>query len=98
MSYETGTMHTRPGGEPVVGSRSLFLAYMARHYLRPESEPSCSPSDTGRCPSTDLPIEPGQAPPNPQWPDLVHRIRVGDPAGMEELYRVFSDGIRHYLR
>lgn len=31
------------------------------------------------------------------WADLVSRIRDGDPAGMEELYRLFSRGIRFYL-
>ena len=31
------------------------------------------------------------------WADLVERIQAGDPAGMEELYRVFSNGIRFYL-
>lgn len=38
--------------------------------------------------------EPG---PRPDWLDLVHKIRSGDPAGMEELYRLFSRGIRFYL-
>jgi RNA polymerase sigma-70 factor, ECF subfamily len=28
---------------------------------------------------------------------LVERIRVGDPDGMEELYRLFSGGVRYYL-
>jgi RNA polymerase sigma factor (sigma-70 family) len=36
-------------------------------------------------------------PDNPDWADLVSRIRAGDDAGMEELYRVFSRGIRFYL-
>jgi len=31
------------------------------------------------------------------WASLVERIQAGDPAGMEELYRVFSQGIRFYL-
>ena len=31
------------------------------------------------------------------WPYLVSKIREGDPAGMEELYRLFSRGIRFYL-
>ena len=31
------------------------------------------------------------------WPLLVERIRAGEPAGMEELYRIFSKGIRYYL-
>jgi RNA polymerase sigma-70 factor (ECF subfamily) len=31
------------------------------------------------------------------WVDLVGRVQAGDPKGMEELYRVFSRGIRFYL-
>lgn len=31
------------------------------------------------------------------WASLVMRIRAGDPAGLEELYRVFSHGVRFYL-
>jgi RNA polymerase sigma-70 factor, ECF subfamily len=31
------------------------------------------------------------------WISLVERLRAGDPAGMEELYRLFSKGIRFYL-
>lgn len=31
------------------------------------------------------------------WPDLVRRIQRGDPDAMEELYRLFSRGIRYYL-
>jgi len=34
---------------------------------------------------------------DPGWSKLVDRIRSGEPAGMEELYRVFSKGIRFYL-
>jgi RNA polymerase sigma factor (sigma-70 family) len=33
----------------------------------------------------------------PDWPLLVEKIRSDDPAGMEELYRLFSRGIRFYL-
>lgn len=33
----------------------------------------------------------------PDWPLLVGKIRGEDPAGMEELYRLFSRGIRFYL-
>jgi RNA polymerase sigma-70 factor (ECF subfamily) len=42
---------------------------------------------------------PGEGPaagPGP-WVDLVERIRAGDSAAMEDLYRVFSRGIRYYL-
>ncbi len=31
------------------------------------------------------------------WAELVERVRSGEPSGMEELYRVFSKGIRFYL-
>ena len=34
---------------------------------------------------------------NPSWPELVARVRAGDCAAMEELYRVFSGGIRFHL-
>jgi RNA polymerase sigma-70 factor, ECF subfamily len=33
----------------------------------------------------------------PRWADVVERIRNGDPAGMEELYKVFSKGVRFFL-
>ena len=52
--------------------------------------------DEGRTPSAGVPnaSPPG---PRPDWPGLVDKIRKGDPAGMEELYRLFSRGIRYYL-
>lgn len=31
------------------------------------------------------------------WSGLVERIRTGEPSGMEELYRVFSTGVRFFL-
>jgi RNA polymerase sigma factor (sigma-70 family) len=33
----------------------------------------------------------------PSWSLLVQRIRAGDPAGMEQLYAVFSKGVRYFL-
>lgn len=33
----------------------------------------------------------------PDWQELVELIRAGDPAGMEQLYAVFSRGVRFYL-
>lgn len=33
----------------------------------------------------------------PSWARLVESIQTGDPEGMEELYRLFSKGIRYYL-
>jgi RNA polymerase sigma-70 factor (ECF subfamily) len=38
-----------------------------------------------------------QSTPGRQWVQLVEKIRRNDPDGMEELYRVFSQGIRFYL-
>ncbi len=37
------------------------------------------------------------APSGIDWPALVARIRAGDESAMEELYRVFSRGVRYYL-
>jgi len=39
----------------------------------------------------------GQTSAEPSWSGLVQRIRGGDPSGMEELYGVFSKGIRLLL-
>ena len=33
----------------------------------------------------------------PSWPQLVARVKAGEVAAMEELYRVFSGGIRFHL-
>jgi RNA polymerase sigma-70 factor (ECF subfamily) len=38
-----------------------------------------------------------EVPPEASWADVVERIRRGDPAGMEELYHVFSKGVRFFL-
>jgi RNA polymerase sigma factor (sigma-70 family) len=35
--------------------------------------------------------------PGPNWGELVERIKADDQSGMEELYRVFSRGVRFYL-
>jgi RNA polymerase sigma-70 factor (ECF subfamily) len=43
---------------------------------------------------TEPEMQPDDTPP---WPILVEKIRTGDPAAMEELYRVFDRGIRFYL-
>ncbi len=40
---------------------------------------------------------PGSAGAGPCWTEVVQRIRGGDPAGMEVLYRVFTKGIRFFL-
>lgn len=35
--------------------------------------------------------------PNVDWFDLVERIRSGENSGLEDLYRIFSRGVRFYL-
>jgi len=43
-------------------------------------------------------LGPPRLPPVEQsWSGLVERIRTGDPSGLEELYGVFTTGIRFYL-
>jgi RNA polymerase sigma factor (sigma-70 family) len=39
----------------------------------------------------------GNSAAEPSWPDLVARVRAGESAAMEELYHVFSSGIRFHL-
>jgi len=41
--------------------------------------------------------DPREAGAQPQWAELVDRIRQNDSTGLEELYRVFSRGVRFYL-
>src|SRR5579864_7906765 len=43
------------------------------------------------------PPEPNAPLPGSNWPELVERIKLNDQSGMEELYRVFSKGVRFYL-
>ncbi len=41
---------------------------------------------------------PGSSPPTgTHWVDLVERLKTEDQSGMEELYKVFSRGVRFYL-
>jgi len=47
-----------------------------------------SPADP---PGSDAPLA------GPNWTALVEKIKVDDQSGMEELYRVFSRGVRFYL-
>lgn len=42
-------------------------------------------------------VEPSSSQPFQEWALLVDRIRTGETDGMEELYRLFSRGIRYYL-
>lgn len=45
----------------------------------------------------DPSAQPAAGEANPQWGDLVERIRSGDQASVEELYSIFGRGIRYYL-
>ena len=51
--------------------------------------PLACQAEPGICPDGTLP--------DPSWPGLVQRIRSEDPSGMEDLYHVFSKGIRFHL-
>lgn len=42
-------------------------------------------------------VETADAPQSPSWAGLVERIQAGDPSGMEELYALFSKGVRFFL-
>ena len=43
------------------------------------------------------PVSAGPTAASPNWRRLVGKICAGDPVGMEELYGVFSRGVRYYL-
>jgi RNA polymerase sigma factor (sigma-70 family) len=71
---------------------------MTSSYFQGRNENERSYSDSGRSPLTvpeTAATSTGHA--QSQWPELVRRLRTGDPSAMEDLYRVFSDGIRLYL-
>jgi RNA polymerase sigma factor (sigma-70 family) len=55
------------------------------------------PADQHRTPPRPLPENRETADTKPNWPELVRKIQSGDPVGMEELYRLFSRGVRFYL-
>jgi DNA-directed RNA polymerase specialized sigma24 family protein len=64
----------------------------------PEQTPGTAQENTNEVPSDSMEAE-NQASTvsSTDWTDLVSRIRSGDDNGMEELYRIFSRGIRYYL-
>jgi RNA polymerase sigma factor (sigma-70 family) len=47
--------------------------------------------------TVEEPVSAGPMAATPNWRRLVSRIYAGDPVGMEELYGVFSRGVRFYL-
>lgn len=54
-----------------------------------------TPARTSETPSSALPPKP--APEEHDWAALVERIRADEAGALEELYRVFSRGVRFYL-
>jgi RNA polymerase sigma-70 factor (ECF subfamily) len=61
----------------------------------PRTEPLSAPQETLVTPAD--PSRSSVSNPGPQWAELVGRIKANDQSGMEELYRVFSRGVRFYL-
>ena len=60
-------------------------------------DPRPSPEDDAPLPHTPS-TQPGpEFPDGARWVGLVDRVRCGDETGMEELYRLFSRGIRFFL-
>lgn len=62
---------------------------------QPSSE---DPLDAAREPEIPETASNGEPPPpDIDFASLVERIRLAEPQGMEELYRIFSRGVRYYL-
>jgi RNA polymerase sigma factor (sigma-70 family) len=60
-----------------------------REFIRAVEMPQAYQAEPDICPDSTLPDR--------SWPGLVQRIRSEDPSGMEDLYSVFSKGIRFHL-
>jgi len=75
-------------------SRRIFVPASSRV----QEHSFASPVSAGVLEVCDEP-EPSSSPSGSHvdWTDLVERIRAGQESGMEELYRLFSRGIRYYL-
>lgn len=56
---------------------------------------SVSPSSTEPVAATAL--RSADLPQGPDWTALVTKIQTGDPAGVEQLYKMFSRGLRYFL-
>src|ERR1022692_3698104 len=50
-----------------------------------------------RLSDSDFPVQASAPPAGEGWSLLVKRIQLGDAAAMEEMYEVFTTGIRFYL-
>lgn len=75
----------------------LFPNAIPRSGAGAEASPQAAPEASAQ-PVMKKPVRPEtSASRAPDWTGLVERIRTGDPRGMEELYALFSRGIRFYL-
>ena len=57
-------------------------------------------TETANSDSSETPEQPTleQSPdPYARWAELVAKVQTNQPAGLEELYRIFSRGVRYYL-
>src|SRR5690242_1211607 len=70
---------------------------MTTSFSHPRSDMERSYGTPGRSPLDHTEPSDPAARTESQWPELVRRLQAGDRSAMEELYRVFSDGIRFYL-
>lgn len=55
------------------------------------SGPAAQPAASAREPNARTALSPAE------WGELVSQIKAGEDAGMEQLYKLFSRGIRYYL-
>lgn len=59
--------------------------------------PSTRPNASEDSPSPEEGGTPACSTPSVDWLDLVNRIQQGEASGLEDLYKIFSRGIRFYL-
>ena len=62
------------------------------------ADPQAVPEEDSASPPHTLSLQAlPEFPESARWVGLVDRVRAGEEAGMEELYRLFSRGIRFFL-
>ncbi|MBL8231070.1 MAG: sigma-70 family RNA polymerase sigma factor [Bryobacterales bacterium] len=65
--------------------------------MSPSDHTSDEVEPLGRSMEEDSRLDEEPPPPDVDYGALVERIRTADPMGMEDLYRIFSRGVRYYL-
>jgi len=63
----------------------------------PDAGKQSNPPDPSGGPREPAPERSGPRLPNPRWARIVEGVRANDSAAIEELYRLFSRGIRYFL-